>query len=797
MRVFISYTQNGKEYAEKLERDLKDQNIGFWIDKKCIKHGQIWLREIDEALYQVDRVLGVITESYLDSIGGDEAYAKISEGLQKKDIRFIPLFFIPPQEVNSTIIPAIHGFDFSKDYAKGLYGLIKFLKGEEEEDAKVLLTKIESSESPNPFRRVRAEFFQDDYKLIALAFAEPEKEKYDMIREPKPILILGGRGSGKTMILKSLTPEVVISRLNVNTYQDVRKRGINLFGIYFRLKKGALLIYDYHPVIEMGFFKTGLEKNYELYKNLIDKLKNNQLDNEPVLTAGINAAWAISLNEINLKILKTTIQNFKKLQDKHFINVDRIIENEVTRQIMEKLDPYTGENIRTFDDLINFIDKELKKIERYLQNLAIPYTTPELNWCQTGIDFLDEIYETLTNHIGDLKNTRVYLLLDEFENLRPFQQIIINEWVKTARNFTVKVASKFEGMHTNMTLQGQPLQDGQDYFTWSLDYNLFNPQEKELYQNLLLKICSQLLDIENYEGKDIRKILDEPRELELPQEVINEEIKNIRGAAGLEFLPERLPEYRNKLELAAVFKLLRKREKVEGRKTRKKIYAGFETYTYLSSGIVRIFLNLVGMAFYKAEDEGINVKRGGKIPIAHQTWAAYVVSKAWLEKIPANLEEYGEVMYQFIVDLGDIFRERLLYHPTEPESLTISLVDPYNLNSNRPLKLLLSHSIRESILCERKETSSMKPKQSSRPRPKEYVLNRIYSPILEISYRPRWPRGSEFMTSELISLLTPNTRDETKRKLQQKQHGKEEKGEGKALSLFEYNMEVENDEEGT
>jgi len=792
MRVFISYTQDGKEYAEKLEMDLKKQHIGIWIDKKCIKPGQIWLKEIDEALYQVDYVLGVITENYLDSIGGVEAYAKIAEGLQKKDIRFISLYFIPPEKVKSVIIPSIQGItNFSKDYKKALHDLLKFLKQEEKEDARELLTKIESPESSNPFRRVRAEFFYDDYKLIASAFAEPEKEKYDMVREAKPIIIFGGRGSGKTMILKSLTPEVVISRLDVDTFQKAKERGINFFGIYFRLKKGSLLLYDYHPIVEMGFLKTGLEKNYELYKKLTEKLENNQLDSEPILTAGINAAWTISLNEINLKILKTTLQNLKKLQNEHFINIDRTIEEEIVKRIMEKLDPSTNSSIRTFNDLIKFINRELRKIEQYLQNLAIPYATPEANWCKTGIDFLDEIYEILTNQVDDLTNTHVYLLFDEFENLRPYQQTIINQWIKTARNFTVKVASKFKGMYTNMTQEGQALQDGEDYWSWRLDYNLFNKKERKLYQNLLLKICSNLLDIENYEEKNIRKILDEPK-LELPREVIDGEIKKIREAAGLEFLPEKLPEYRNKLELAAIFRLLRKREKVEGRKSRKKIYAGFETYTYLSSGIIRIFLNLVGMAFYKAEDEGVNIKKGEKIPIEYQTWAAYVVSKAWLEKIPVNLEEYGERMYQFIVDLGDVFRERLLYHPTEPETLTIRLVDPYNLTSSYLLNSVFSYAIRESILYERKETSSMKPKQATKPQPKEYVLNRIYSPILEISYRPRWPRGSEFTTSELIGLLTPDKRDEIKRKLQRKQHGNMGREKEKTTSLFEY-MEGENE----
>jgi hypothetical protein len=796
MRVFISYTDDGSKYAVKLEKDLKEQNIAIWIFKKCIKPGKTWLREIDSALHQVDYVLGVITENYLDSIGGSEAYAKISEGLKKKDVRFIPLFFIPIEEVKSVIIPSLQGFDFSKDYEEGFYKLTKFLRQEEKEDAKELLTKIESPESPNPFRRVRAEYFHDDYKLLASAFAEPEKEIYDMIREPKPILIFGGRGSGKTMILKSLIPEVVISRLNVNTFQDASKRGVNFFSIYFRLKKGSLLIYDYHPIVEMGFLKTGLKRNYDLYRSLIEKLKNNSLDSEPVLTAGINAAWAISVNEMNLKILKTTIQNLGRLQRKNFIKIGRKTEEEITNRIIEKLNLSNASNLKTFDDLINLIDRELKKIERYLQNLAIPYATPEANWCQTGIEFLDEIFEILTDLIGDLNKTQIYLLFDEFENLRPFQQTIVNEWIKTAHNFTVKVASKFESMYTNMTLQGQPLQDGQDYFTLTLDYDLFDSSRKKQYQNLLLQICHKLLDIEKYKEKDIQKILGEHEELEFPQKVIDEEIENIRKEAGLEFSPENITEYRNKLGIAAIFRLLRKREKVEGRKSRKKIYGGFETYTYLSSGIIRVFLNLAGMAFYKAESEGINVKEGGKIPVDHQTWAAYVVSRAWLEKIPINLEEYGEMMYQFIADVGDIFRERLLYHATEPETLTISLADPYSLMSNCPLDLLLSHSIRESILCKKMETSSMKPKQTSKIKPREYMINRIYSPILEISYRPRWPRGSEFTTSELMALLNSKTRGETKKKLQKRQHGKEASALG-ITSLLDYNVKGEYDEKNS
>ena len=152
-----------------------------------------------------------------------------------------------------------------------MHDLIKFLKDERREDARELLTKVESAESKNPFRRVRAEYFHDDYNLIGLAFAEPEREKYEMLQEPKPIIIFGGRGSGKTMLLKSLIPDALFARLKIKSFAEARAKGINFLSVYFKLKKGSLLIYDYHPILEMGFQKTGLTKDYELYKRLLDR----------------------------------------------------------------------------------------------------------------------------------------------------------------------------------------------------------------------------------------------------------------------------------------------------------------------------------------------------------------------------------------------------------------------------------------------------------------------------------------------------------------------------------------------
>lgn len=92
-KVAISYSRKDSEIANRLYTDLKNQMVTVWIDTHRIRPGELWLKKIDEALWDADYVLGVVTKNYLSSIGGVEAYAKIADGLLKKDISFIPLFF--------------------------------------------------------------------------------------------------------------------------------------------------------------------------------------------------------------------------------------------------------------------------------------------------------------------------------------------------------------------------------------------------------------------------------------------------------------------------------------------------------------------------------------------------------------------------------------------------------------------------------------------------------------------------------------------------------------------------------
>lgn len=766
--IFISYSSKDSSIALKLKEDLKKNKMNPWIYEIELKHNRQFLADIDNALSDSNIVLGIITENYEDSVGMKEFYAQFSSKLKGEESGFIPLFFTKRENIKSKLLKSIWGIDFIDDYETNLVKLIEKLG--EEEDSGVLLSKIESPTLNNPFRRARAEVFGNDYNTIARAFAIPEQEKYDILLEATPTFIIGGRGSGKTMLLKSLTTEVQLHIKKAKNLEQLKNKGVNYFGLYFRIEKGSLLIFDSNIVIETGFRKSGQEFNYDKFKTSLKKMNNLEgydlktIGEDPILSMGINSAWVITLNELNFKILMKLLKKLKSLSNnaQQIIRIDENTERIISGKISKKLNIHN--EIKNFNELIEFVDTELSLISSYLQELSLPYGDPKPTWHKTNIKFIDNIIEILKENIGDLRDLNFFLIFDEFENLRPYQQTIIIEWVKTASNFHPKIASKFEGIYTNLTLQGQPLQFGQDCpFPIEMDYDMLNIEKRKNFRKFLVQICENLMEIEGWKNKNIIDLLPNLEETEISQDLIDKKIKEIRENANLEYITKNLEKYRNYLQKAAIFRLLKQKDTVK-KFGKSKIYAGFNTFSLLSSGIIRIFMNLASMSVYKAMKEGIRVDLGEPIPVKYQSLAAFSVSKGWLEKIPENYDfkEYGFKIYQLIVDIGYILRQKLLHHATEPESLCFTIQDPINLNKkvNQKIYNMLCYAVRESILYCREQSSTIIAKNIGEMKPKEYILNRIYSPILRISYRTRWSRN-HLSVKELKNLLNEKNRQKT------------------------------------
>jgi hypothetical protein len=223
-------------------------------------------------------------------------------------------------------------------------------------------------------------------------------------------------------------------------------------------------------------------------------------------------------------------------------------------------------------------------------------------------------------------------------------------------------------------------------------------------------------------------------------------------------------------EMAAYYRLLT---------DKKRRFGGFDDFILLSSGIVRTYLELCGMAYYFARQDERKVKDGEKISVDNQTEAAYTLSEYYLWKIAKDIEQWGPTIRGLLVDVGDIMRQKLHKHLSEPEAARMTVSDPSKLNSliititnekgkiEAPLKRILNVAVEHSVFHEyEKRGGGRRPKHPSDEPPYDYIVNRAFAPALGCSPRPRW--STEFKSEEIQGLLDSNEREQTKRRLIQK-----------------------------
>ena len=222
-----------------------------------------------------------------------------------------------------------------------------------------------------------------------------------------------------------------------------------------------------------------------------------------------------------------------------------------------------------------------------------------------------------------------------------------------------------------------------------------------------------------------------------------------------------------------------------GRRTKKR-FSGHRDLAFVSSGVIRYFQEIVGMAYHLKQNSDPNVD-----PIAskHQTEAVYIVSDHNLSMLSKNVEELGESLKYFLLDLGDCLRQKLLKHTSEPEAGRIAIRDPELLSNDQftLLKRLIHTGVKEGVFQTVEGRPGIRPKHVEDPQPVEINIARIYAPTLQISPRLRWT--TPFLCSELAGLLSSNDRRKTKleiieRVIGKKKNKKEKKSNEQQGTLF-------------
>lgn len=410
--------------------------------------------------------------------------------------------------------------------------------------------------------------------------------------------------------------------------------------------------------------------------------------------------------------------------------------------------PFTSTSVTTFQKMKNRVEAWRLEIETFLntRDLERDLSYKEiLSAYPTSIrTFLNEVIQDIIKIIKDLTRTRFYILLDECDLLSRGQQKVINTIIKPRFTTMVfKLASRPPDIRTMETIEeGVGLTDREVKRIY-LD-EMYNPTSKS-YRDLCFRVAKKRLEKYGYAVTDIRKILGKFKvEEEIGRSKIESYLKT--EYPNKNRVKNKFSEVYKDFKVAASFQIL-------GKKRLGKKYAGFDTFVMLSSGIMLHFLESCRDTFsfswrkYITHDEtGRTLFKQLPIPAKIQNKAAQKVSKDFYRNIEGRAEslkdtsidmEFGAKIQYIVSTLGGIFREKLTTF-NEPEAARIEIPEGKSSlddSLENPIRQIFETAIAISVFQEGKPYM---PKRYGGIRPPTYILNRILTPYLRISPRPRW-----------------------------------------------------------
>ena len=580
----------------------------------------------------------------------------------------------------------------------------------------------------------------------------------DLTSSATPIIIEGARGSGKTMILKHLSFFCQKEAFSPNRMLDgIEKAGY--LGVYFRYSA------DYNKL----FDSLNCNKNYRevLFENYFQLC--------------ISLEIARILNTIDEEI-ESSAKKRLYLSISDMLSEKSIVGSKAFIIWIEN-------NIRIQDNII----RKSQYSENYQPQIVLPKA------------FLFDTIDAIQKNIPQLNQTKFIITIDEYENVGDYQRVI-NTYIKQmdgTGNYTFRIGVRPEGIRDYLTnVSEEFLQDGRDFIKKQLivtsddrtaNYRNFvksiinkRLNKVPLFSQNAISIDDLLGKRENYdweakclvkgrkdhfqdallgktkeEQESILTVLSDNNPLieayflmRLRRGESLDKIYQVRHDVDSGIINDNTKKYRldmrDKYKPALLFWLIDKYKA-------KKMYYGFYTYLYLSSGSIYDFIGLCRMVFDELEmDYFTGIVENPLINPLIQTRAAQKYAESQLEKVRIN-HDYGPQMYRFVQNMCSLFE---YYHKgdlctTYPE--TNQFFVSGNFDSLGVNKEIWKSLLRWGIII--KKTSYQRASLSNNSKAQLYYINKSYYPIFDISCRIRGGFNFELTNSiwdnMIITMIDP------------------------------------------
>ncbi|MBQ0015060.1 MAG: hypothetical protein KBS82_07060 [Oscillospiraceae bacterium] len=580
----------------------------------------------------------------------------------------------------------------------------------------------------NPFKENRTEQMKDLWKYY-VPFSGLDSAS-------KPLVVEGGRGSGKTMFFQCNS-----WRQKVLEYQKTNKPIVNILdnedfvGIYYRVDT-----------------------------TFVSSMQEREEDN-----------WsAIFETYLGICILKEILDLICILNNSMDLNESKLSEFSLTFSKKLNTDSTTDSIEKFKSDCNIFLDIVEDKINgsETLSNLR----------CINANRFITDLCIATKELLGK-EDLLFKIFIDEYETLQEYQQRIINTLIKhSTLPVIINIGLRPKGMKTNKTIsETETIEAPHDYELLSLGF------DEKKYPEIIKSICQKRIvlgkeygkipetapdDIEFYLGnysielelERISKSSKKPPHIEKLRSLIEDRAKeenctNQEVETYCKTLCDDAPILNSRMHYALLCKktqytpTLKKIydsyinydeqycDWIHNRKNgviyllckevkHEKMYYGFDVFSALSSNIVRYFLELCEQSFRIAFLNGYEWET--QISPEMQTEAARYVSEYKVADI-VRYEPYGKELRIFVQYLGQIFNK---LHTAEDNTLGEPEPNHFNtkdLSLSDSSKKKIASAIMWNVLQEGETT---KKKQSVlSPETVDYYLNKIYVPYFGISYR--------------------------------------------------------------
>lgn len=598
----------------------------------------------------------------------------------------------------------------------------------------------------NPFEKNlvedwRLEEFPQNYREVVACFFPPDFMNKLESTDVKPKILMGGRGTGKSHILRMLSIQSIINRIKIKRAEAEEKSPEDIklklkdykeqyFGIYLKSTLFSPLSTTNITYISRDQLKSLFEHLFNMQvciamlsavKFLIDNCEDIPKEKEETVCLKLDEKLSQIIKKGKGRIGFLGNQGKKGIMD--FLT-DQV---EIIREVVKAF-PF-NRDFSKFEDKIHFT---------------------------TAPDFVIKFFDVIRNEI--LNDKVLFILLDEYDELDEYQQEFINGLIRT-RTLTFRIASKIGGIKTLEYTKDKELDEVHDYDP-IIPLHFETSREKIYpYRNLLKNIFTKRLTIYgNYKISEPAKVVPSPTlaDEKITEEELQQELKKIRASLKKKLKIRNPEEYWKNFEghykEAVIYRLLRE-------KGRDKLYAGFDEYVSLSSGIVRQFILLCRDAFSLAHARGIAIEEGKPTPLKIQSEAAEKVSHDLLliETIKTIPSGYGHKLVRLIQDLGRIL-EAKLYWSTEPQANRFDIIDSQKfMNDEYTIpKEIIENGLRMPHFI---SETAFRPKQpwysiSSFT----FSLNGIFAPTLKIPPEKRW--RTPLAMHELKYLCSEEKREE-------------------------------------